>query len=91
MFSFVFDHLSDQPKDWELIINGYSIKCSKKNAEIISKKVSDFNLKYPKNNESFKITIPSLSDPLLCSESYKYLRMYSIWNQFKFQVKIKIF
>lgn len=73
MFSFFFDHLSDQPKDWELIINGYSIKCSKKNAEIISKKVSDFNLKNPKNNESFKITIPSLSDPLLCSESdYKY-------------------
>ncbi|KAK8837369.1 hypothetical protein M9Y10_036802 [Tritrichomonas musculus] len=72
MFSFAFDKLSCQPSNWEIVINSYTIKCSRKNARLISPIISKYILEQ-KTEDSYKISIGEFENPLFCSESdYKY-------------------
>lgn len=91
MFSFVFDKLPKRKQNWEIIINGHHIPCSKENAILISKKINNFNanqktgLEKEKKNIFFEIDIPQFNDLLICSENdYQYF--IDIFNSVPVQI-----
>ena len=70
MFSFQFN-LPKNKNDLEIVINEYSFKCSKSNAEKISKTIHNHNSQKNKSKKevnTFIISISEFQNTLICSE-----------------------